>query len=147
MNNKSNGELLNRIAQRASHRAFFVASTLSTYQNQEQIGEAELAAFLGCSPQNLPKLALCRRPDSSASSFRDEVKQIAKYAGVSQVRLAQLFRRVESITALQSAPSSPSYLATGAFLVAARDRVEDETVEEQSEAGILSDSELKSDLP
>jgi hypothetical protein len=138
LNNDPN--LLQRAAQRASHRVSFVASALSAYQAQEKIEEKQLAAYLDCLPDKLPKLSLCRRPDPSSSNFQKEVRQIAEYADVNMFRLAQLLRRVDSITALQSVPLSQDISRTTAFLIAARDRDSRGASAEQC-SSISSDSE------
>jgi hypothetical protein len=132
VNTRPDSDYLQRAAQRASCRSFFVASALSTYQNLHQIGEDELAIFLGCSPTTLPKLALCRLPDTAAPSFRAEVERIASYTGVNSVHLAQLFREVEAITALRSARHYQDTATSQGALMAARDHL-GETHSEESE--------------
>ena len=108
---------LRQAAVRAGRRAFFVAGDLLTYQRLQGIGDDELAAFLGCPPDALPGLALCRKPDTRGADFRAEVEAIAAYAGVNRIRLAELFCEVAAVTALRRANPDPG----AGFLLAARD--------------------------
>jgi hypothetical protein len=109
-------------AQRAGQRSFFVASDLQTYRSLHRLGDEELAQWLGCPHEELLKLALCRRPNSMASSFREEVERIATYTRSDKMRLAHLFREVDAQAALQS---SEHVVAEGqGFLIAARDQDE-----------------------
>lgn len=122
MNTRRQSELLQRAAQRAGHRYFFVASALSAYQLLHGLSEEELTAFLGCARAALPTLALCRLPHAAAPSFRAEVERIASYTGANSMRLAQLFREVESTTALRSAQQRQEGATGPSVLLAARDR-------------------------
>jgi hypothetical protein len=114
---------LQRAAQRASQRPFFIASALLAYQTLGQLGEDELAEFLGCPLAALPKLALCRLPDAMASDFRAEVERIASYSGANSVRLAQILREVESTAALHNARYHQAVTTGQGALMAARDRI------------------------
>ena len=135
MNTQGNREILERAARRASDRPFFVASVLALYRSLHGIGEEELAEFLGCSQPALSKLALCRRPDTTAPSFRAEVEQIASYVGLNGLSLARLFREVESVTTLRGiqSPQADVTLDRG-LLMAARDRTEDDTPQDTGES-------------
>lgn len=120
MSERTDDELLRRAAQRAADRPFFVASDLAAYRELHQLGEEALAEFLGCPPEQLPRLALCRRPDPDTPEFRREVERIAEHVGARAPRLAQLLREVASLHALRRADTR-SRGSTGALL-AARDR-------------------------
>src|SRR5215831_18010124 len=115
-------DILQRAAQRASERPFFLANALVAYQTLYQCGEAELVEFLGCTRAALPKLALCRLPNTMASGFRTEVERIASYSGANSTRLAQLLREVESTAALHGARRSQAATTGQGTLMAARDR-------------------------
>ena len=107
---------LTRLARLAGERQTLLAGLLFVYQEQEELDENGLAAFLCCDVAALPRLALCRRPRKQAPAFREDIERIAKYAGANPLHLVQLIRAVEARAALQRASEVPSPL-----LLAARD--------------------------
>lgn len=124
--------LLQRAAQRASQRRFFVAHTLSAYQSLHGIAADELAEFLECSVEELPRLALCRQPKPGTSDFRSQVERIAAYVGINAVRFVQILREVESVTTLQDMRESTEGDSRDGFLMAARDHNEENADEEST---------------
>jgi hypothetical protein len=120
MNELHNSVMMKRAAERATKRTFFVAAALSAYQELEKISDIELAAYLRCSEEQLPKLALCRKPERASTTFQADVRKIAAYAGVDQRQFAKLLRVVESLPIFQTALSASG----SGLLVAACDRHE-----------------------
>jgi hypothetical protein len=110
---------LNALARRVEGDGFFLASALADYARGERLGEGELAAVLGCPPEVLTPLRLCRRPHGDASRFRRDVDRIAAQFGIAPEVLAQVLRRSDAITALGA--GAESGLGT---LMAARDRTD-----------------------
>lgn len=117
---------LARLAQQARERQTLLAGLLFAYQEQEELDESGLAAFLGCDAAGLPRLALCRRPHSQTPAFRADIERIAQYAGANPLQLVKLIRAVEARAALQHAAEAPSPM-----LLAARDH--DEAVSEPAD--------------
>ncbi|MBI4497317.1 MAG: hypothetical protein HY689_05405 [Chloroflexi bacterium] len=113
---------LRRAAQRAAARPFFVARDLAAYMELHQVGEEALADLLGCSPEQLPRLALCRRPDPAGADFRSEVERIAQHVGARAERLAQLLREVDVVRTLRRAGPQQDRCDDRGMLLAARDR-------------------------
>jgi hypothetical protein len=107
--------LLAKAAGRATERRFFLASALAAYQELHGMDDNALAAYLGCPPDRLSRLALCRRPDPGSTGFRNDTQRVAAYAGANPLRLGTLLRAVESAEALRGDGD-----ASGALL-AARD--------------------------
>jgi hypothetical protein len=114
--------LLAWAARRARGRDSFIASDLAVYQERHRLDEAQLADWLGCATRALADLALCRRPQANASSFRADVERIADHVGVRAEQLARLLRETGAIAALRAAPADRSAHAEHGFLMAARDR-------------------------
>lgn len=114
------GTLFRRAFERAGADSFFLASALVDYQRAYDLDDHALAARLGCSADGLPRLGLCRRPDPQSSSFGPDVRQIASYAGVQPLRLAQLLREVDASAALEHGGESLTRL------LAARDATADD---------------------
>lgn len=121
---------LARLAKKMQGNPEYLCSVLSAYQQQERLTEGELARRLSLDESQLPRLALCKRPQ--VDKFSDQVRQIASYAGADVMALAQIIRSVEALQQMQSMPPAelpatetlvaPARL-TGS-LAAARDREE-----------------------
>jgi hypothetical protein len=109
---------LGRLANLAASRPSLMSSLMQRYREQEGMDDQQLAAFLECEAEALPRLALCRRP-RPAPDFRGDIETIAAHTGANPNRLARLVRASESLEALrqgqEAAPSSNS------MLMAARD--------------------------
>lgn len=133
MDNSFSDKNFNLAAQWAIQHDFFVASVLARYSSIKQIKPEEIAPLLGCSQEDLSRLSLCRKPNTETPfSFRKDVEQIASYVGIDRTRLAQLFREVESLEALQSAPQNSKAKLAPSVLVAARDHTEQEVPENEN---------------
>lgn len=113
--------LLRRAAARAASRQAFLASALAEYQTLHSLDERRLAVWLGIAPAQLPRLALCLRPEGTGMPFREGIQQIVAATGVDGDRLAALLREVEAVRALRRAPDR----STPGMLMAARDRIEE----------------------
>jgi hypothetical protein len=115
---------LDWLAQRVERDPGFLGSVLALYAQSERLDAAGLAAALGCSPEVLPKLKLCRPP--RAERFWDDVSGIAAHFGLDADRLAAVVRRGQVLAKLREF-SSPN-----STLLAARDREK----EPEGEGGI-----------
>jgi hypothetical protein len=113
--------LLARASRRAASRPFFLASALAGFQALRELTDEQLATFLGCAPEALAELGLCRRPDPAAPTFRADVERVAAHVGAASPQLVRLLREVDSVAALRRAPLAP--VDRGALL-AARDRLD-----------------------
>lgn len=112
-------------AVRAAGRPFFMARDLDEFRALHGFGEPDLAAWLGCAPERLPKLALCRRPAPRAAGFRRKVQKISEWVGISAERLAELLREVDAVDAFRSSNTASPAGSSHGMLLAARDRIED----------------------
>jgi hypothetical protein len=107
-----------RMARRAEHDPFFMASALAAFRRLQRLDDRTLAEFLRCPAEMLPHLALCRRPDPDSPHFQADVRQIATYVRADPDRLVRLLRHVNALSALDA--TAPHDL-----LAAARDREEE----------------------
>jgi hypothetical protein len=64
------------LALRAAERPSYLASALAEYLEVRAWSPLQLAHWLGCAPNQLAKLALCRRPDPAGPDFLLQVGQI-----------------------------------------------------------------------
>lgn len=102
---------LRRAAERAQSDPFFLAGLLQRYREEELLDESALADFLGCRPEDLPRLALCRRPGDGAA-FRRDISILAQRFRLHERALIRLVRVAESLEGM----------ANEGGLLAARDR-------------------------
>jgi hypothetical protein len=106
---------IDSFARRMRSDPYFLASALEDYAASEHLDGAGLAAVIGCSVPDLGSLGLCRRPRADREHFIDDVRRIAVRFDVSPVRLAEVVRRSDALTALREAESED-------VIAAARDR-------------------------
>ena len=78
------------------------------------------AARLGCSPEQIPRLALCRRPNADDERFADDVRNIAAFVSCDPVRLRDLLRESSVVGRLRGSADGTD-IGQG-LLLAARDR-------------------------
>lgn len=124
--------LLSRLAERLSQDPTYMANLFALYKTHERVGEEELARLLKVSQGTITRLALCKRPNSSSTTFRDQIRQLAAFGGVDVTHLANLIRHVDALEALrlespQKTKSEPAVQPSSLLrrqLVAARDRSE-----------------------
>jgi hypothetical protein len=67
-----------------------MAGALIAARRRGALTDAELAAHLALSPERLPVLALCRRPDPTTPDFSERVEALARFVGCDPVRLRDL---------------------------------------------------------
>lgn len=119
MSNKETKSELQFAADRASADAFFLGHEIRAYQDCFGVTEEQVRKMLGCSAEDLARLCLCRRPDSSAATFVADIQQIADYAKIDALPLVRIIREVEALRAITSAPAPAQH---SGMLLAARDR-------------------------
>ncbi len=108
---------LQRLARRVEADPLFLASLLAEYARAERLDDAQLAQALGCHPEDLTALRLCRAPRADPVGFREDVRLIAARFGLDEARLMQIVRQGQALTSLrQGAPAAPG------FLMAAREK-------------------------
>ena len=118
-------EHLNDLARRVQLDPFFLASALAIYARSEGLDDAALAARLGCLPETLTVLHLCRRPHPDAR-FGHEIATIAARFSVSAELLATVVRRADALEAMRGPDAvGASGLGERGTLIAARDRAPD----------------------
>jgi hypothetical protein len=83
---------LDRLAARCAADPFFLASALAAYQQRHALGDAGLAAVLGCPVAMLTQLRLCRRPGAATPgrTIEEDVATIAQRFGVDATALRRV---------------------------------------------------------
>jgi hypothetical protein len=133
-NEPSNG--LARAAQRAVSYNFFLAGILHEYQQANQLDDDALAKLLGCHQNDLPRLALCRRPAIEQKAFIQDIEHLAQRFHLHGDQLAIIIRQVDSLRALrQQLTSTRDAQQMPGILRAARDRDQEseETLEDRDD--------------
>jgi hypothetical protein len=125
-------EQLNRLARRLLDNPSFMAYVLAQFQRQERLNDDELAKNLNTPVDTLPRLALCKRPDSGSPQFADQIRQIAAYTNLDAAQLAHIVRQVDFVEKMAKKPQPnqakelPQVAPRFGLVAAARDRNEAE---------------------
>jgi hypothetical protein len=106
--------LLADLARRAEDRPELLAGLLAAFARSEDMDDAALAAHLGCPPDQLPRLRLCRAPRDEPAGMLQDVGRIASHLGVREEALREAVLRGRVIVRLRRAGDG--------VLMAARDR-------------------------
>jgi hypothetical protein len=121
MSNKPAGSLA-RAALRAGAQPFFLASILQAYQTANSLDDGAFADLLGCDLNDLPRLALCRRPAADSQTFAADIVHLAGRFQLDGDQLAAVIRQIDALQALQEHLGATQ--AASGLLRAARDRDE-----------------------
>ena len=111
---------LEALARRVESDPFFLAEVLARYARAERLDDLGLAEALGCTPETLTMLRLCRAPRTEAPGFGEDVDCIAGRVGLDADRLAEVVRHGQALEHM----AGPA--ASRGTLLAARDAEEDE---------------------
>ncbi|ADO69631.1 hypothetical protein [Stigmatella aurantiaca] len=112
---------LKTAAQRSGQQEGTLGHTFAQYQEMEERSAEALAAELGCTPETLQWLSLCRNP--SGDRFAEHLFEISKRFAVDSQKLAAVVRRVEVMKALSMRNKDTGQPDGKAMLLAARDRL------------------------
>lgn len=110
---------LDLIAARAVSSRGFLAFDLARIRDAGEAGEQLLSDWLRLDDESMKLLALCRTPRRDGG-FRDDVRSIAEYLNMDELRLASLIRLIDALRALSTAPTTAQE-AHETLLAAARD--------------------------
>jgi hypothetical protein len=85
-------EDLRRLAARASADPFFLGWAIAVYQRRHGLDDEALARELGCVPDVLVVLRLCRRPGTSGPyrSFEQDVEDVVSRFAVDEATLRRI---------------------------------------------------------
>ncbi len=105
------------LAARVAGDPFFLAAALAGYARSEGLGDAALAARLGCTVELLPLVRLCRAPRGDARGRREDVAAITAHFGLDERALMVAVKRAAVLAQFQAAAGDGA-----GGLMAARDR-------------------------
>jgi hypothetical protein len=101
---------LRHIARRARSEQPLWASLMAVIEDHEGVSTADLAQRLGVPEQEMPRLALCRRPRPHDEA--GDLARTASFIGANAGELAKMYRLGQAIEAL--AASEPTALRKAA---------------------------------
>ena len=104
------GETTRKLSLIASRDPFYLGWYLARYSEMMSVDIADVARELGCLPEVMNTMSLCRAPRTEAPHFQKDVEAVANRFHVRAERLANIVRHVQVST-------------EEASLLAARDRV------------------------
>jgi hypothetical protein len=119
-------EITRRLVARLETSPEFLAFVLRRYRDAQGFDDARLAAKIGARVDDLPRIAICRRPrhdSDDPAHFRQDVESIAEEFGLDPRQLAEVVRFVDVLDAFSSAPAGK--VSTG-LLAAAKERAAEE---------------------
>jgi hypothetical protein len=112
---------LERLAKRVSTDPFFLGFRLAQFAAVKELDDAALAARLGCAPDALANLRLCRAPRADdPTTFREDVTCIAAKFGLDARTLAEVAK-----PALAEVERGGASAGAAGALLAARDQEND----------------------
>ncbi len=85
-------QLLMQMAQRASKNPSLLASLIERQASKEGLSWDEMATQLQITPEQLAKLALCRRPNHT--TYTQDIVQLTNYTGIDRATLVQFIHLV-----------------------------------------------------
>src|SRR5437867_1670527 len=113
---------LEHAARRGSERPWTLGAALDDHCRNEGVTREQLSSLLGCSPDAVAWLSLCRRP--SPEQFAEYVSKIAERFQIDPFKLARIVRRVDAVGVLRR-PNHAQEHEEDPLLLAARDRYEE----------------------
>ena len=89
---------LEGLVRRFEGDSFFLAHALKLYAQSEDLDTSGLANRMGCSPETLTMLALCRDPRTDSERFHRDIHLIASRFEIQPDCLAEVVRRGQAIS-------------------------------------------------
>ncbi len=102
-------DILLKISSLACQDSFYLGWYLARYSEFKEMSMTEVSRELGCLPDTMSSMALCRAPRLDPPHFRDDVERVAERFQIPADRLTGIIRHVQ-VASLES------------VLLAARDR-------------------------
>ena len=103
---KPDMDILRLAAERAADEPSFFAYVLREYRAMFSLDQRSLARKLGCTVDDMTRLALCRKPDLSAPKWSEDLEKVANYVRVDAVLLLNILREVDSLAVMKTVPSA-----------------------------------------
>ena len=112
-----NREILGQISRLASRDPFYLGWHLVRYVEGKEMSMEELGRELGCLPETINSISLCRAPHPEPPRFQDDIERVADRFQVRSEKLMGIVRyaRISS---------------EDSVILAARDRAEDDPSDE-----------------
>ena len=87
-----NSETLSKISSLASRDAFYLGWHLARYSEKKGVSMEELGRELGCLPETVNSIALCRAPRAEPPHFQRDIERVAERFQIRADRLMGIVR-------------------------------------------------------
>ncbi len=87
-----NSETLLKISSLASRDAFYLGWHLARYSEMKGMSMAEVSEELGCLPETISSISLCRAPRAEPPRFQNDIERVAERFQVRADRLMRIVR-------------------------------------------------------
>jgi len=94
--NENQMAILAALAERLREDPQFMAHVLSTYQQLMGVDDNALACELGTRPEMMVRLALCKSPDVTSTSYERDIRDLSEYTLADERVLSRVIRRCGS---------------------------------------------------
>ncbi len=89
------GDTTRKLSLLASRDPFYLGWYLTSYAEMMSVDIADVAGELGCLPEMMNTMSLCRAPRSEPPHFREDIEAVASRFQVRADGLANLVRQVQ----------------------------------------------------
>ena len=89
------GETMRKFSSMASRDSFYLGWHLARYTEMKDMSMEELGIVLGCPPETVNSIALCRSPRPESPHFRTDIERVAGRFQVKADRLMGIVRYVQ----------------------------------------------------
>jgi len=89
------GETTRKLSQLASRDPFYLGWYFASYAEMMSVDTVDVAGELGCLPEMMNTMSLCRPPRAEPPHFREDIEAVANRFQVRADRLANLVRQVQ----------------------------------------------------
>ena len=86
------GDMTRKMASRASGDPFYLGWHLVRYAEMRGMSMGEIAMELGCLPETIDSISLCRAPRAEPPHFQDDIERVAERFQVRADRLLGIVR-------------------------------------------------------
>ena len=88
-------DMLLKMSRFASDDPFYLGWHLARYSEMKSLSVAEMGGELGCLPETVNSISLCRAPRSEPPHFRNDIERVADRFQVKAAKLMGIVRYVQ----------------------------------------------------
>ena len=89
------GDMTRKMASLASRDPFYLGWHLTSYSEMTGMSMSEIGRELGCLPETVDSISLCRAPRAEPPHFREDIEAVADRFQARADKLARIVRHVQ----------------------------------------------------